>query len=112
MARLDEAGAAAGAGDMHDPTAIGFSCCYVIFACERVRDFDRAGQWCERLAQTSDGWNVRSLRSLCRTHYGSVLVARGDWGNAEAELAEAAAVLAAASADGARARARAAGGGM
>jgi LuxR family transcriptional regulator, maltose regulon positive regulatory protein len=67
MARLDEAGAAAAAGDMHDPTAIGFSYCYLIFACERVRDFDRAGQWCARLAQMSDGWNVRSLRLAGRT---------------------------------------------
>jgi DNA-binding NarL/FixJ family response regulator len=106
MAQLDEAGAAAAAGDMRDPTAIGFSYCYLIFACERVRDFDRAGQWCERLAQMSDGWNVRSLRSVCRTHYGSVLVARGDWHRAEAELAEAAAVLAASSAEGAGALAR------
>jgi DNA-binding CsgD family transcriptional regulator/predicted negative regulator of RcsB-dependent stress response len=106
MAQLDEAGAAAAAGDMRDPTAIGFSYCYLIFACERIRDFDRAGQWCERLAQMSDGWNVRSLRSVCRTHYGGVLVARGDWDAAEAELAEAAAVLAGSSAEGAGALAR------
>lgn len=106
MAQLDEAGAAATAGDMRDPIAIGFSYCYLIFACERVHDFDRAGQWCERLAQMSESWNVRSLRSVCRTHYGSVLVARGDWKQAEAELAEAAAVLAAASPEGAGALAR------
>ena len=94
MARLDEAGAAATAGDMRDPIAIGFSCCYLIFACERVRDFDRAAQWCERLASYSAEWNIRALQSVCRAHYGSVLVLRGDWARAEAELNEAAAVLA------------------
>jgi len=35
MARLDEATTAATAGEMRDPVAIGFSCCYLIFACER-----------------------------------------------------------------------------
>jgi LuxR family transcriptional regulator, maltose regulon positive regulatory protein len=44
MARLDEATTAATAGEMRDPIAIGFSCCYLIFACERVRDFERAGK--------------------------------------------------------------------
>jgi len=34
MARLDEATTAATAGEMRDPIAIGFSCCYLIFACE------------------------------------------------------------------------------
>jgi DNA-binding NarL/FixJ family response regulator len=94
MARLDEATAAATAGDMRDPMAIGFSCCYLIFACERVRDFDRAGQWCERVAKLAGGWNIRSLQSVCRAHYGSVLMLRGDWSGAETELTEAAAVLA------------------
>ncbi|HEY7693316.1 MAG TPA: LuxR C-terminal-related transcriptional regulator [Gaiellaceae bacterium] len=95
MARLDEATAAATAGEMRDPVAIGFSCCYLIFACERVRDLERAGQWCERVARMAEGWNVRALRSVCRAHYGSVLVLRGDWAQAEVVLSDAAAVLAA-----------------
>jgi DNA-binding NarL/FixJ family response regulator len=94
MARLDEATAAATAGEMRDPIAIGLSCCYLIFACERVRDFDRAGQWCERVARMAEGWNIRSLQAVCRAHYGTVLMLRGDWPGAEAELTEAAAILA------------------
>jgi DNA-binding CsgD family transcriptional regulator len=94
MARLDEATAAATAGEMQDPMAVGFSCCYLIFACERVRDLDRAGQWCERLEGMAAGWNVRALRAVCRAHYGSVLMFRGDWTGAERELMEANAVLA------------------
>lgn len=94
MARLDEATTAATAGEMRDPIAIGFSCCYLIFACERVRDFERAGQWCERVARMAEGWNIRALRAVCRAHYGTVLTLRGEWSEAEAVLSEAAAVSA------------------
>jgi DNA-binding CsgD family transcriptional regulator len=106
MARLDEATAAATAGEMRDPIAIGFSCCYLIFACERVRDFERAGEWCRRLARMAEGWNVRALRAVCRAHYGTVLMLRGDWGEADAVLNEAADVLPAQSGEGGDARAR------
>jgi LuxR family transcriptional regulator, maltose regulon positive regulatory protein len=106
MARLDEATAAATAGEMRDPVAIGFSCCYLIFACERVRDFERAGEWCQRLARMAEGWNVRALRAVCRAHYGTVLMLRGDWDEAEAVLNEAADVLPAQSGEGADTRAR------
>src|SRR5881397_387208 len=94
MARLDEATAAATAGEMRDPIAIGFSCCYLIFACERVRDFERAGQWCERVARMAEGWNIRALRAVCRDHYGTVLILRGEWSEAEVVLSEAAAATA------------------
>jgi DNA-binding CsgD family transcriptional regulator len=106
MARLDEATAAATAGEMRDPVAIGFSCCYLIFACERVRDFERAGEWCQRLARMAESWNVRALRAVCRAHYGTVLMLRGDWDQAEAVLNEAAEVLPAQSGEGADTRAR------
>jgi DNA-binding CsgD family transcriptional regulator len=106
MARLDEATTAATAGEMSDPVAIGFSCCYLIFACERVRDFDRAGQWCQRLAGIAADQNVRALRAVCRAHYGSVLMLRGDWERAELELTEAAALLAGTPREGADAFAR------
>jgi DNA-binding CsgD family transcriptional regulator len=86
MRRLDEATAAVAAGEMHDPIAVGFSCCYLIFACERVRDFDRAGQWCERLARISTGWRIGALLAVCRSHYGTVLMLRGEWDRAEVEL--------------------------
>jgi DNA-binding NarL/FixJ family response regulator len=106
MARLDEATTAATAGEMSDPVAIGFSCCYVIFACERVRDLDRAAQWCQRLAAISAEQNVRALRAVCRAHYGSVLMLRGEWEQAELELTDAAAVLARTPREGADAFAR------
>jgi len=106
MARLDEATMAATAGEMSDPVAIGFSCCYLIFACERVRDLNRAAQWCQRLAAISAEQNVRALQAVCRAHYGTVLMLRGEWEQAEVELTDAAAVLARTPREGADAFAR------
>ncbi|HXY17479.1 MAG TPA: LuxR C-terminal-related transcriptional regulator, partial [Gaiellaceae bacterium] len=49
----------------------------------------RAAQWCQRVARMADGWNVQALRAVCRAHYGTVLMLRGDWSEAEAVLSEA-----------------------
>ena len=51
MSRLDEATAAATAGELTDPGMIGTACCYLIRACEQVHDYDRAAQWCERVRE-------------------------------------------------------------
>jgi ATP/maltotriose-dependent transcriptional regulator MalT len=86
MRRLDGSAAAIVGGDLQDLSAISHSCCYLIFACERVRDFDRAGQWCERLAEFCERYNSKPLFSVCRTHYAGVLMFRGLWPQAEEEL--------------------------
>jgi ATP/maltotriose-dependent transcriptional regulator MalT len=83
---LDEGTAAATSGELHDPIAIGSCCCNMIIACERSRDFDRAGQWCEQLAAYCARTGQRPLLALCRAHHGVVLTARGDWAEAEREL--------------------------
>jgi DNA-binding NarL/FixJ family response regulator len=86
MAKLDEATATAISGDMCEPIGIGATCCYLIYACERVRDFDRAAQWCERLQVLCRQWRFASLFATCRTHHAGVLLWRGAWEQAEAEL--------------------------
>ena len=86
MRRLDGSAAAIVGGDFQDLSAIAHSCCYLIFACERVRDFDRAGQWCERLAEFCERYGSKPLFSVCRTHYAGVLMFRGLWPQAEEEL--------------------------
>ena len=58
MRLLDEATAAAVGGEMTDPDAIVATCCYLISACERVRDYDRAGQWCNRAIRLAERWSV------------------------------------------------------
>jgi len=86
MRRLDGSAAAIVGGDVQDLSAIAHSCCYLIFACERVRDFDRAGQWCERLAEFCARYGAKPLFAVCRTHYAGVLMFRGLWPQAEEEL--------------------------
>jgi LuxR family transcriptional regulator, maltose regulon positive regulatory protein len=68
------------------PIGMGATCCYLIFACERARDFERAGQWCKRVQELCLQWRWVSLFSTCRTHYASVLLSQGAWKEAEAEL--------------------------
>ena len=86
FALLDEAAAAALAGDIPDPYAAGLTCCYLISACDRVRDYDRAAQWCARLREFSTRQRFAILMTTCRLQYGSVLIARGEWTDAETEL--------------------------
>jgi ATP/maltotriose-dependent transcriptional regulator MalT len=66
----------------------------MIIACERARDFDRAREWCERLAAFCERTGQRPLMALCRAHHGTVLTARGDWEQAGEELGWAAGELA------------------
>ena len=90
---LDEGTAAATSGELYDPIAIGSCCCNMIIACERSRDFDRAGQWCEQLAAFCERTGQRPLLALCRAHHGTVLMMRGEWAEAEEKLAWAADAL-------------------
>src|SRR5262245_19633486 len=95
IGELDGVNAAVLAGEISDPVAIGLSCCYMVNACERVRDTDRAVQWCERLKAFSSSWGLRPLLGVCRAHYGAVCVWRGAWSEAEDELTTASDALAA-----------------
>jgi DNA-binding NarL/FixJ family response regulator len=89
MRQLDEVNAAVLAGELRDPIAIGLSCCYLVGACERVRDSQRAMQWCRRLRAFCTDWGLKPLLAVCRTQYASVCVWRGDWVEAEKELRKA-----------------------
>ncbi|HVX41713.1 MAG TPA: LuxR C-terminal-related transcriptional regulator [Gemmatimonadaceae bacterium] len=86
MRRLDEASIAATSGEMKELHAVGVVCCWQIFACERVRDYDRAAQWCERVQEFTRRWQFRPLSAVCRTQYAGVLIWRGEWARAEEEL--------------------------
>jgi DNA-binding CsgD family transcriptional regulator len=90
MRRLDEATTAALSGDVSDYDAIATICCYLFFACERVRDYDRAGQWCQKLEEITLAFDYRAMFPICRAHHAAVLIWRGDWSQAEMELTEAA----------------------
>lgn len=86
MRRLDEVNAAIVAGELKDLVVIALACCYMIAACERVRDYDRAVQWCARLKVFCAKWGLRPLFAVCRTQYASICMWRGTWMEAEQEL--------------------------
>ncbi len=93
MKCLDEAGAAASAGEVEEKFSVAWMFCYLIYACERARDFDRAGQWCQRLKEFSERVGFRFTLGVCRAHYAGVLISRGKWSEAESELSSATADL-------------------
>lgn len=86
MALLDESTAAATGGEMTDLNAIAWACCYLIHACYRVRDYQRAAQWCDRVQTFCRRWSYDSMFTTCRTHYASILMWRGELDKAEQEL--------------------------
>ncbi len=91
MLELDEVAAAAVAGEVASATRAGLIWCYLIYACELVRDIERADQWCKTVRERAEAISNRQLFGFCRTHYAGVLTARGAWSDAERELADAAA---------------------
>jgi ATP/maltotriose-dependent transcriptional regulator MalT len=95
MGNLDEVNTAVIAGELTDRVVIGLCGCYLIAACERVRDYDRAVQWCRRLKEFCTKWGLRPLFAVCRTQYASICLWRGTWIEAEQELCAASDELAA-----------------
>jgi ATP/maltotriose-dependent transcriptional regulator MalT len=90
MRRLDAATAAAVSGEVRDVDLAETVCCYLIDACKRVRDLDRAVEWCGRVAEIARRFDDRFTFAVCRVHYADVLVWQGSWDAADAELATAA----------------------
>jgi hypothetical protein len=86
MRKLDESSTAALSGELRGVDEAGTIACCLIAACERVRDFGRAAEWCERLKELCQGWSFELMIAVCRTHYGSTLVSRGQWREAEREF--------------------------
>jgi DNA-binding NarL/FixJ family response regulator len=88
MRRLDEATTVALQGEASLLYCVAWACCYLISACERVRDYDRAAQWCERVGEFCGQHDI-FLLNICRAHYASVLSWQGRWDEAESQLSAA-----------------------
>jgi DNA-binding NarL/FixJ family response regulator len=89
LRELDEVSAAILAGEVSDRLLIALAGCYLIGACDRVRDHERAVQWCDRIKEHSRKWGLKPLMAVCRTQYASVCMWRGSWEEAERELTSA-----------------------
>jgi len=86
MSRLDAAVAAAVGGEMTDADSIETVCCLLIDACKRVRDLERASEWCRRVQQIAERFSDRGMFAICRTHWADILIWHGDFARAEIEL--------------------------
>ena len=89
MRCLDEATAAAMAGEATIPISSAWTCCFLVTACTSVHDYERASEWCDRIAEFADRYGSRYMLGFCRAEYGAVSVWRGRWSEAEELLEEA-----------------------
>jgi LuxR family transcriptional regulator, maltose regulon positive regulatory protein len=90
MRCLDEASVAA----LEDGATVAISgawaICFLVTACLDVRDYRRAFEWCDRIAEFGERHQSRYMMGFCRSHYGAVHLTRGRWTDAESELLAAA----------------------
>jgi DNA-binding NarL/FixJ family response regulator len=87
FALLDEAVAAALAGERATFDTVVYTCCDMLNACELADDLERAAQWCTVADDFVATYGCPFLYAECRIYYGSVLAAKGRWADAERELA-------------------------
>ncbi len=79
MSYLDEATLIATTAEVKDISLAGITCCFLIDACQRIRDYERAGQWCNKVKELARRWHFDALFSSCRTNYASVLIWKAAW---------------------------------
>ena len=91
FALIDEAMAAALAGERSTLDTVVYTCCDMLNACELASDLERAAQWCQVADDFVATYGCPFLYAECRIYYGSVLSAKGRWDEAERELAAGAA---------------------
>jgi LuxR family transcriptional regulator, maltose regulon positive regulatory protein len=94
MRCLDEATAAAVAGEATIPISSAWACCFLVSACTAVHDFERAAEWCDRIEAFARRYGSRYMLGFCRAEYGAVHLWRGRWEEAESLLEEAVEALA------------------
>lgn len=86
MRYLDEATASALAGEATIPISGAWACCFLVGSCTAVLDYERAFQWCDRIAEFAERYGSRYMLAFCRAEYGAVYLWRGQWTDAEEML--------------------------
>jgi ATP/maltotriose-dependent transcriptional regulator MalT len=86
MRCLDEATALALEGQAEVPISSAWACCFLVSACMSARDYERAFQWCDRIAEFAERYGSRYMLGFCRAEYGAVHLWRGRWKEAEVVL--------------------------
>ena len=86
MRCLDEATASALEGEATIPVSGAWTFCFLVSACTATLDFERAAEWCDRIAEFAERYGSRYMLAFCRAEYGAVQLWRGQWPDAEAML--------------------------
>jgi hypothetical protein len=86
MRCLDEATATALAGEATIPISSAWTGCFLVSACTAVLDYERAFEWCDRIAEFAERYGSRYMLAFCRAEYGAVHLWRGRWADAETLL--------------------------
>jgi DNA-binding CsgD family transcriptional regulator len=86
MRQLDASMAAVLVGEMNDLYSVAQACCFLLHACEWVRDYDRMAQWTARVDDFAGNWNINSVFTACRTQHAAMLIGQGRWAEAETQL--------------------------
>ncbi|RYP87234.1 helix-turn-helix transcriptional regulator [Nocardioides guangzhouensis] len=85
LVHLDEAMTSA-FGGLDDLQVVVWSSCNMLAACSLVDDLVRARLWCREADRFMARYGCPFLQARCRAHFGSVLLAAGEWQQAEDEL--------------------------
>ena len=93
MPLLDEATLLATTSEKADLNVTTITCCFLIDACERVRDYERASQWCNNVKELCKRWKYKAMFANCRMKYAGILISKGEWKEAEEEFLSAASEL-------------------
>jgi ATP/maltotriose-dependent transcriptional regulator MalT len=86
MPLLDEATLLATTSEKADINITTVTCCFLIDACERIRDYERASQWCNNVKEICERWRFKAMFANCKMKYAGVLILQGKWDEAEEEL--------------------------
>lgn len=86
MRCLDEATAIAVQDTARVPISGAWACCFLVTACTAVRDYERAFEWSDRIAEFAERYGSRYMLAFCRAEYGTVDLWRGRWNQAEEML--------------------------
>jgi DNA-binding NarL/FixJ family response regulator len=68
------------------PISGAWACCFLVSCCTAVRDYNRASDWCDRIAEFAERHGSRYMLAFCRAEYGAVYLWRGRWSAAEQVL--------------------------
>ncbi len=86
IAALDEAMAGSLAGEVESLSVVAFTSCTMMVSCIGCADLERAVRWAQAAQRFTERYGCPFVHAECRSTYGNVLLATGEWSRAEEEL--------------------------